>query len=217
MTRSRTGVVVRNMTVRVKDGRSERTILNGLDMRSEPGVITALTGPSGCGKTTALSCIAGVATFQAGGVFVGHQFRGPNELATAEELREVGIIFQDYRLVKSLNVADNVALTLRLKGFVWSEARGHAERVLGMVGLGGRGRDRPSSMSGGEQQRVALARAIIGEPDVILADEPSAHLDKDSADMLIGHLIALSEFGVSIVVSTHDPRLLESCHQIVSL
>lgn len=217
MTLNNVGVVVREMTVKVKDGRSERTILNRLNLTAEPGKITAITGPSGCGKTTLLSCIAGVAKFQGGRAFVGDQLREPNQLATAAELRKLGIIFQDYRLVKSLSVADNVALTLQLKGFGWNEARGHARRILSMVGLAGRGNDRPSSLSGGEQQRVALARAIIGEPDVILADEPSAHLDKDSASMLIGHLIALSRLGVTVVVSTHDTRLLDSCDQVIGL
>lgn len=217
MAKSNVGVIVHNVTVEVPDGQTTRVILDQLSLRAEAGQITAITGPSGCGKTTLLSCIAGVATFQSGGVFVGDQVRAANELATAEDLREVGIIFQDYRLVKSLAVVDNVALTLRLQGVRWREARRRARTVLSEVGLAGRGDDRPSALSGGEQQRVALARAIIGEPAVILADEPSAHLDKDSATMLTGHLTDLAALGVAIVVSTHDSRLLESCDQIASL
>lgn len=205
------------MTVEIEDGRSKRVILDELTLTSAPGQITAFTGPSGCGKTTALSCLAGVATFQSGGALVGGQFRQPDRLATADELREIGIIFQDYRLMKSLSAVDNVALTLRLQGVRWRRARNEARRLLSAVGLDGRGDDRPSSMSGGEQQRVALARAVIGKPEVLLADEPSAHLDKDSAEMLIDLLVGLARRDVSIVVSTHDQRLLEVCDQVVAL
>lgn len=210
-------MIVHKMTVQIPDGRSTRTILDKLSFQAEQGQITAITGPSGCGKTTLLSCIAGVAKFQSGGVFVGDGVRKPQELASAEELRELGIIFQDYRLVKSLSVLDNVALTLRLKGAGWSEARHRSLRALSKVGLAGRGGDRPSALSGGEQQRVALARAIIGDPDVILADEPSAHLDKESAAMLTGHFVDLAKLGVCILVSTHDTRLLESCDEVIAL
>lgn len=148
---------------------------------------------------------------------MGNRVRSPNELATADELRELGIIFQDYRLVKSLTVVDNVALTLRLKGTGWKDARRRARNVLSDVGLAGRGDERPAALSGGEQQRVALARAIIGQPKVILTDEPSAHLDEDSATMVAEHLGQLAELGVSILVSTHDTRLLDSCDEVVGL
>ncbi len=148
---------------------------------------------------------------------VGGQRRKPKTLASAKELRETGIIFQDYRLVKALNVVDNVALTLRLEGISWKIARSQAKHILDQLGLGDRLKNRPSSLSGGEQQRVALARAIIGQPEVLLADEPSAHLDKDSAELLLSFLLGLALGGTCVVVSSHDPRLLQHCEKVVEL
>ncbi|MGH1488522.1 MAG: ABC transporter ATP-binding protein [Acidimicrobiales bacterium] len=211
------GVSVENMLVEVADGRQKRTIIDDLSFEALPGKITALTGPSGSGKTTVLSCLAGVAKFQGGHVVVGGKRRKPKTLATASELRETGIIFQDYRLVKALNVVDNVALTLTLEGMSWKLARSQAKHILSQLGLGDRFKNRPSSLSGGEQQRVALARAIIGQAEVLLADEPSAHLDKDSAELLLSYLLGMAVTGTCVVVSSHDPRLLSHCNDVVSL
>lgn len=211
------GVSVSNMLVEVADGRQRRRIIDGLSFEAAAGELTALTGPSGSGKTTVLSCLAGVAKFQGGEVLVGGKRRKPKTLASAAELRETGIIFQDYRLVKALNVVDNVALTLKLEGISWRIARAQAKHILDQLGLGDRFKNRPSTLSGGEQQRVALARAIIGQPDVLLADEPSAHLDKASAELLLSFLLGLALTGTCVVVSSHDPRLMNHCSKVVKL
>lgn len=211
------GVSVTGMQVVVNDGRQKRTIIDGLDFEAKAGELTALTGPSGSGKTTVLSCLAGVAKFQAGEVYVAGKRRKPKSLASAKDLRETGIIFQDYRLVKALNVVDNVALTLKLDGYSWKMARSQAKYILSQLGLEDRFKNRPSSLSGGEQQRVAFARAIIGQPDVLLADEPSAHLDKDSAELLLSYLLGLAVSGTCVLVSSHDPRLLDHCKKVVKL
>jgi putative ABC transport system ATP-binding protein len=211
------GVIVDNLKVDVADGRGTRTLFENLSFSCRPGTITALTGPSGCGKTTLLTCLAGVVKFQGGRAVVAGQERKPNSIATPKQLRQIGIMFQDYRLVRSLNVVDNVALPLTLDGVSWRSARGPARNLLEQLGLGGHLKNRPASLSGGEQQRVALARAMIGRPAVLLADEPSAHLDGKSATLLTSYLLGLAETGACIVVSTHDRRLLAACDQQIKL
>lgn len=211
------GVVAEELLVEVADGRGSRTLFDGLSFTCLPGTITALTGPSGCGKTTLLTCLAGVAKFQGGRATVAGQERKPNSLASPSQLRQIGIMFQDYRLVRSLNVVDNVALPLTLDGVSWRSARGPARNLLSQLGLGDHLKSRPASLSGGEQQRVALARAMITRPAVLLADEPSAHLDADSATLLTSYLLGLAETGACIVVSSHDRRLLAACKQQIKL
>ena len=211
------GVVAEDMEIHVADGRDSRVLLEGVSFDCRPGTMTAITGPSGCGKTTLLTCLAGVAEFHGGRAWVAGQPREPRRLAGANELRDIGIMFQDYRLIRSLNVRDNVALALTVDGWSWKVARQLAVDLLEQFGLEAHLKKRPSSLSGGEQQRVALARAAVGRPKVLLADEPSAHLDRESASVLASYLLGLAQWGACIVLSTHDPRLLVSCHQHVEL
>lgn len=213
----RQGVSVEGLRVEVADGRSSRVLLDELSFVCRPGTMSALTGPSGCGKTTLLTCLAGVTRFQGGSAWVGGRERQPGKLAKAKELRSIGIMFQDYRLVRSLNVVENVMLPLRIDGWSNGSARAVAEDLLDQLGLGRHIKAKPSALSGGEQQRVALARALSRRPEVLLADEPSAHLDRASADVLISYLLGLAEWGACVVVTSHDPRMLASCQQQISL
>lgn len=210
-------VLVRDMTVEINDGGTSRVIVDKLSFLAKSGHVTALVGPSGSGKTTVLSCVAGVAKFQSGWALVGSALRQPDSLAPAKQLREIGVLFQDYRLVKSLNAIDNVALPLRLRGYSWLGARKRAAKMLDQVGLGDRLKSNPSAMSGGEQQRVAFARAVVGRPGVLLADEPSAHLDRESAAVLIELLLGLADEGTCVLLTTHDPELLKHAETVVDL
>ncbi len=211
------GVLASNLRVEVADGRQTRVLLENFSLDCRPGTMTALTGPSGCGKTTLLTCLAGVSEFHDGQAWVAGQRREPRRLARPAQLQDIGVMFQDYRLIRSLTVRDNVALTLRLNGWTWRSARYPATELLGQLGLEDHAKKRPSALSGGEQQRVALARAVIGRPKVVLADEPSAHLDRDSAGVLASYLLGLAQAGACVVLSSHDPRLLASCHHQIDL
>lgn len=211
------GVLTDDLHVEVADGRSSRVLIEGLSLDCPPGTMSAITGPSGCGKTTLLTCLAGVATFKGGRAWVAGQERHAGKLAQPAQLREIGVMFQDYRLIRSLNVQDNVAITLRLSGWTWGSARPAAADLLEQFGLETHLKKRPSSLSGGEQQRVALARAAIGRPKVLLADEPSAHLDREAAHLLASYLLGLAEWGACVVVSSHDPRLLRACQRVIDI
>ncbi len=211
------GIVAEELTIEVPDGRGRRVLLEDFSLDCRPGSVTAIAGPSGSGKTTLLTCLAGVAEFQGGRVWIAGRERRPRRLARPAELRDIGFMFQDYRLIRSLTVRDNVAVALRVHGWPWRHARHNAKVILEQLDLGDRLRDRPSALSGGEQQRVAFARAAIIRPRVVLADEPTAHLDRASTRVLASFILGLAESGACVVVSTHDPELMASCQHHIEL
>ena len=153
--------------------------LDGLSFTAEDGELVVLLGPSGCGKTTLLSCLAGLLTPTGGrvrfGSIVVDELQGP---ALAEyRRRTVGVVFQAFNLIPSLTAQGNVVVPMRLAGVPRPKAKARATELLALVGLGERAHHRPAQLSGGQQQRVAIARALVHDPPLILADEPTAHLD----------------------------------------
>lgn len=210
-------VEVVNLAVVVDDGAATRTIVDDLSFSADAGTIVGLSGPSGSGKTTVLMCLAGVAGFQRGSVRIDDVARRPGDLAGPSELRRLGIVFQDYHLVKTLTVLDNVALPLRIDGRSWSLGRQRARQTLDDLAIGALADAYPGSLSGGEQQRTALARAAVREPTVLLADEPTAHLDQQATELLVDNLRQLAAGGSAVVVSSHDPLVLSQCDAVVRL
>jgi putative ABC transport system ATP-binding protein len=183
-------------------------VLRGLRLAVRRGEIVMITGPSGSGKTTLLQIAGCMIRGTSGTVTLAG--RDLSRAAEAERLearrRHLGFVFQSFHLLGALPAAENVALALRLKRRPLDMAR--VASVLGRLGLGRKLRSYPSQLSGGEKQRVAIARALVGDPDLLLADEPTSQLDSHSAKV-IGEMLrdAAHALDMGIVVTTHDPRL----------
>jgi ABC-type lipoprotein export system ATPase subunit len=196
----------------------DRTLWQNLDFTVEPGQSLALTGPSGSGKTTLLRCLASIARPDDGSITLGNQrIDRLSARAQREFLRTTcGSIFQDYALVGEWTVSENV-LVVRPRG-VPTEILHRRERdALLRVGLGGRGNEPTSRLSGGEQQRVAVARLLVQAPRLVIADEPTAALDTASAEKVRWALGAVKDAGSMVVVATHDPAVVGWCDQAIDL
>ena len=195
-------------------------VLAGLSFAIAEGEFLALMGPSGSGKSTLLNLIAGIDRADSGQLLVaGQDISRLSEAELADwRARHVGFIFQFYNLMPVLTAQENVELPLLLKDLPRRERRERAATALAMVGLGDRLDHRPNELSGGQQQRVAIARALITDPTLIVADEPTGDLDRESADDILHLLQRLNrELGKTIVMVTHDPHAARSAHAIMHL
>ncbi|MGN6516822.1 MAG: cell division ATP-binding protein FtsE [Rhizomicrobium sp.] len=185
-------------------------VLRDVTFQLEPGTFTFLTGPSGAGKSTLLKLM-----FLAEPPSRGLINLFGTDLATARRSafpalrRRIGVVFQDFRLLSHLSAFDNVALPLRLAGRKASDYTHDVEELLSWVGLGDRLHARPPTLSGGEQQRVAIARAVVGQPDLLLADEPTGNVDPEIAHRLIRLFGELNRLGTTVLIATHDRSLIE--------
>lgn len=182
--------------------------LRGVSFAVEPGEFVALMGPSGCGKSTLLHVIGGMDLPTQGKVWCGDL--RVDQLKERELVRyrrrKVGFIFQFFNLLPTLTLAENVGLPLLLDGVAEKEVQAKVDQVLSLVGLEHRKGNYPSALSGGEMQRAAAARAVIGEPDVVLADEPTGSLDSENGNQLLALLQQLNhQRGVTILMATHSP------------
>jgi len=187
----------------------ETYALREFSIHVREGEFVAVTGPSGSGKTTFLT-IAGLLEEFSGGEYRldGADVRGLNDNQRSRLRNEkIGFIFQAFNLIPDLNVADNVDVPLRYRGFNGAERRRRIQESLERVGLAARSRHYPSELSGGQQQRVAIARALAGTPRLLLADEPTGNLDTQMARGVMELLEELHRDGATIVMVTHDPEL----------
>ena len=187
----------------------ETHALRELDLHVEEGEFIAVTGPSGSGKTTFLN-IAGLLESPSSGSYLldGEDVGTLNDNRRSRIRNEqVGFIFQSFNLIPDLNLADNVDVPLRYRGWSGAERRRAIGDMLDMVGLGSRQNYLPSQLSGGQQQRVAIARARAGRPRFLLADEPTGNLDSEMAASVMNLLKSISDDGTTIVMVTHDPDL----------
>jgi putative ABC transport system ATP-binding protein len=185
------------------------TVLDGIDLEVPEGEFLALMGPSGSGKTTLLNLIAGIDRPTAGSVRVaGTEVGSLSEGALARfRSRSIGFIFQFYNLIPVLTALENVSLPLLLERLSKKERRERALTALKVVGLADRASHTPRQLSGGQEQRVAIARAIVGDPKLLVADEPTGDLDARSAEEILTLLTTLNrDFKKTIVMVTHDPR-----------
>jgi cell division transport system ATP-binding protein len=188
-----------------------RRILRGIDLQVEAGEFVFLTGPSGAGKSTLLKLLYAAERPSSGEVWVaGHRVDELPRHRLHQLRRRVGVIFQDFKLLKRKTVLENVTFVLRFHGLGPREAQRRAYNVLKRLGLHHRQSAYPESLSGGEQQRVAIARALAYQPRLILADEPTGNLDAELASELLSLLCDINYQGATVLVATHDHSLLES-------
>ena len=184
-------------------------VLRDLDFRLAPGAFTFLTGPSGAGKTSLLKLLYLAQRPTRGAIrLFGEEVNqlGRDDLPPLR--RRIGVVFQDFRLVRHLSVFDNVALPLRISGASEGAAEGPVREMLAWVGLADRASARPATLSGGEQQRVGIARAVIASPELIIADEPTGNVDAAMAQRILHLLTAMNRQGTTVVVATHDLSLI---------
>ena len=199
-------------------GRAAVHAVRGVDLTIEPGERLLIMGPSGSGKTTLLSMLGGLLGPTSGQVLLGGESlydRSARDRA-ALRLRRIGFVFQSFNLLSALTARENVELPLRLAGVPASQARREAEARLDRLGLAGRAGHRPRDLSGGEKQRVAIARALVNEPDIVMADEPTANLDAASGREVsrILHDLSASD-GHAVLIVSHDDRLREIASRVV--
>ncbi|MDJ0870085.1 MAG: ATP-binding cassette domain-containing protein [Myxococcota bacterium] len=201
-------------------GALRKQVLHEIDLEIDAGEIVILTGPSGSGKTTALTLIGALRSAQEGSLQVlGHELRGASSADLVKVRRRIGYIFQHHNLLGALSAGQNVQLSLGLvEKTSRSEARARTEAILDAVGLGDRFDASPGALSGGQKQRVAIARALVANPRMILADEPTASLDRRSGRDVVALMQRLAkEQGVTVVLVTHDNRILDVADRIVHL
>ncbi len=214
-----TALSLRDVTIEYTSGGYVVRPINGLDLDVGDGELVLLLGASGCGKTTLLSALAALLTPARGSIKLDDtevtQLRGA---ALAEyRRRTVGVVYQSFNLIPSLNALDNVAVAAWNAGDSGRAGRDRARAVLEPLGLGERLRHRPPDLSGGEQQRVAIARALCLDPPLLLADEPTAHLDELQVEGVLRLLRESACPGRAVVVATHDDRLLPLADHVVEL
>jgi putative ABC transport system ATP-binding protein len=191
----------------------EIDVLNNISLNINEGEFTALMGPSGSGKTTLLNLIAGIDRPEKGEIVInGTNISSMSESQLAKwRSSNVGFVFQFYNLIPVLTAYDNVELPLLLTKLSKAERKKHVETALTIVGLADRMHHYPKQLSGGQEQRVAIARAIVTDPLILVADEPTGDLDKNSADEILSLMERLNkEFGKTIIMVTHDPHAAES-------
>ena len=213
-------VAIRNLSKVYERGRQQVKVLHHVDLDIHQGDFLALMGPSGSGKTTLLNLIGGLDSPTEGIIAVSG--RRVDQLSEGElatwRAANVGFVFQSYNLLPSLSARRNVELPLLLTKLSASRRKHNAGVALQLVGLADRMEHKPSELSGGQQQRVAIARAIVSDPMLIVCDEPTGDLDRQSAEEILGLLQQLNSlYGKTIIMVTHDPRAAEHARHMLHL
>ncbi len=194
--------------------------LRDVSFTLERGEFAAVVGPSGSGKTTLLNLLGALDVPDAGVIRIaGHDLTAtPREELADFRLRHLGFVFQAYNLFPVLTVLENLEFIPALQGVPGAERRKRARELLETMGLAGLAGKRPAELSGGEQQRVAVLRAIMTEPDLVLADEPTANLDSENAFHLLDMMERMNrEKGITFLFSTHDPRVMQRARKLIRL
>jgi len=186
------------------------TVLDDIDLTIDAGSVVALLGPSGCGKSTLLRLLAGLTQPAKGEIHFGERLVAKPDWSLPPEARDIGMVFQDYALWPHMTVAQNVAFPLKMRNVPRAERDARVVKALARVGLEAFADRKPSGLSGGQQQRVALARAIVGEPRILLFDEPLSNLDSELRESLCTEMARLlRQLGTTAVYVTHDRREAE--------
>ena len=184
--------------------------LRGVSMKIEDGEFAFLVGPSGAGKSTIIKLITGELRPTSGTVHVnGYELEKIRKREVPYLRRTVGVVFQDFRLIETKTVYDNLAFAMRAVGTREREIRDRVPYILDLVGLESKSRRHPSELSGGEQQRLAIARALVNNPSTIIADEPTGNLDPDRTVEIMSLLQEINNLGTTMLVVTHESELVE--------
>jgi putative ABC transport system ATP-binding protein len=213
-------IEVRDLTKTYAEGTAAARALDGVNLDVHAGEVTLLMGPSGSGKTTLVSIMGAILRPTSGSVkIVGREITRLRERELpAVRLNHIGFVFQGFNLFPTLTAVENVELALKLKKVRGSEARTRARGLLDDVALSDKYHAFPADLSGGQKQRVAIARALAGQPDIVLADEPTAALDIDSGRMVMKLMHGLArEKGRAVVIVTHDSRVLQYADRVVKI
>jgi putative ABC transport system ATP-binding protein len=213
-------VELKGVVKRYKRGRQQVEVLHNLDLSIEAGEFLALMGPSGSGKTTLLNLIGGLDRPTEGDVVVGGEHI--DELSGGElakwRARHVGFVFQFYNLMPTLSAEKNVELPLLLTHLSGAQRRKNVAAALELVGLTDRRKHKPAELSGGQQQRVAIARALVADPTLLVCDEPTGDLDRETAEEILGLIQLLNrEQGKTVIMVTHDPKAATFAGRILHL
>lgn len=213
-------ILAKGVEMVYQSGQRRFQALKEVDWEIASGDIQILMGPSGSGKTTLLSILAGLLTPTAGQVYLlGEEITQMSRSKLAHFRRQnIGFIFQNFNLFPALTAAENVEVVLNIKGIRGKKARYQARVLLEQVGLGFQANQKPADLSGGQKQRVAIARALAGNPQIIMADEPTAALDSHSGHTVIELLRQLAkEGGCTVLMVTHDPRIIDVADRVTYL
>lgn len=213
-------ISVNNVCKIYSAGEVEVRALDNVSLNIESGEFTAIVGPSGSGKTTLLNLIGGLDRPTLGRVIIND-----TDLSTLNEdelidfrLFNIGFVFQSYNLIPVLSALENVAFIMQLQGVSKEEYTRRSIEILQRVGLGSKLHQKPSQLSGGQQQRIAVARALVSKPAFVLADEPTANLDSNTARQLLELMAELNkEMGATFIFSTHDYRVIEAARRVITL
>ena len=213
-------VTISNLDHAFGKGELRKSVLFDVDLDIFAGEIVIMTGPSGSGKTTLLTLIGGLRSVQSGSVnILGQELYGASKKQLVQVRNQIGFIFQSHNLLSCLTAEQNVRMSLRLHQDISFEQRNTmTSEILEAVGLGDKVNFYPDSLSGGQQQRVAIARALVSQPQLVLADEPTAALDRKSGRNIVEIMQQLAkEQGCTILLVTHDNRILDIADRIVHM
>lgn len=213
-------ISLRDVVKFYRQGDDRRVVLDGATCEIDRGEFVAVRGRSGSGKTTLLNLIAGLDTPNSGEITVaGVDLSSLGEPGRTLFRRDhLGFVFQFFNLIPTLTVLENVRLPAELAGVPTAEASDRASGLISRVGLGGREAEPPDQLSGGEQQRVAIARALVQEPEIILADEPTGNLDRDTGEIVLSVLLDVTaELGKTLVIVTHSHEIAANADRLLTI
>ena len=213
-------IAVNSVNKTYKRGEETLVVLDDLSLEVQQGDFLALMGPSGSGKSTLLNLIGGLDTPTSGEIVINEQHLETMNASSLSDWRanNVGFIFQFYNLLPVLTANKNVEIPLLLTNLSGSQRKEHVSTALNVVGLSDRGSHKPNELSGGQQQRVAVARALVSAPDILVCDEPTGDLDRNTATEILDLLQILNrEHGKTILMVTHDPVAAESAKRTLHL
>ncbi|HIA59919.1 MAG TPA: ABC transporter ATP-binding protein [Gammaproteobacteria bacterium] len=210
---------LKNLSKIYRTAYMETTALDRLNIHIGKGEFVAVMGPSGCGKSTLLNIVGMIDSPSSGEYWFNDEevgSRSENELVDVRK-RNIGFIFQNFNLIDDLSVHENVDLPLLYLGVGRKERRAKVDEALELVGLESRAKHKPQELSGGQQQRVAVARSVVGDPKLILADEPTGNLDTKNGEDIMNMLRMLQQRGATILMVTHSPQHGERADRIISM
>jgi len=213
-------IVCKQICKTFRQGDEIITGLDHVDISIETGDFLCLSGPSGSGKTTLLNAIGGLDTPDSGEIYMGDLRIDRLERGALADMRlhHIGFVFQAYNLIPVLSAQENVEFVMQIQGMVAHERAQKARAILAEVGLEGMERRRPAQLSGGQQQRVAVARAIVSQPDLVLADEPTANLDSVASAQLMGLFSKLNQdHHITFIIATHDKRVMSYARRLIKM